>query len=212
MEPSSPAPQSQPSYQPVTPPSSSPQSSQPGTAGQPTRSNGLAIASLVIGIISFLFGWAGVFILLPAIAAVVLGIIALKKKQSKGLALTGTILGALGLLTAIIATALAASLLGQAAKDAAQDLPANTESSQSTSPSGTEEAWDMETAYEKIQNGMTKAQVEEATGRTSDNCSETTTEFTGKLETCNYGTSNDKGTITVTFTKDAVSSKSKFNY
>lgn len=67
----------------------------------PSQSNGFAIAALVLGIIAFLFGWLGFFNLLTAILAVVFGIVALVKHQSKGMAITGTALGAVGLLASI---------------------------------------------------------------------------------------------------------------
>lgn len=70
--------------------------------GQPSTSNGLAIAALVLGIVAFLFGWTGFFNLLVATLSVVFGIIALVKHQNKGFALTGTILGGIGLFTSLV--------------------------------------------------------------------------------------------------------------
>jgi len=73
--------------------------------------------------------------------------------------------------------------------------------------------WDVEAAYAKIENGMTKAQVEEATGKKSESCTESEIEGLGKSETCTYGNAFiDKATIIVTYSQDAVSSKSKSTY
>lgn len=60
-------------------------------AAKPAPGTGLAIASLVLGIIGL--------VLIPlAVVALVLGIIALTKGQSKGLAIPGVVLGGLGTL------------------------------------------------------------------------------------------------------------------
>lgn len=73
--------------------------------------------------------------------------------------------------------------------------------------------WDIEAAYAKVTNGMTKAQVEEAVGKQSDNCTENQSEYIGKTEFCTYGNAfTDKGTITVTYSEDVVSSKTKNTY
>lgn len=64
------------------------------------QSNGLAIAALVLGIcsvaLSFAFGG------LLGVLGLIFGIIALKKNQSKGMALTGIITGAVGILIGLI--------------------------------------------------------------------------------------------------------------
>lgn len=73
--------------------------------------------------------------------------------------------------------------------------------------------WDIDAAYAKIENGMTKAQVEKATGKKSDNCTESTSEYIGKSEFCSYGNAFiDKGSIMVTYMQDVVSSKTKSTY
>lgn len=65
------------------------------------RTNGFAVASLVIGIL-----WVGG---LGSILALVLGIMGLKQvnrsgQSGKGLAIAGIVLGSLGILTAIVVT------------------------------------------------------------------------------------------------------------
>lgn len=86
--------------QPPVPPQ--PQQPVPPAGVAPSQSNGFAITALVLGIVAFLFGWTGFFNLLTAVLAVVFGIVALVKRQSKGMAITGTALGGVGLLTSIL--------------------------------------------------------------------------------------------------------------
>ena len=87
-----------PASAPVAPPAPSP-------AGTPVPSTGLAIASLILGILATL---SGIFFIggLFGIAAIVLGIIALQKKVGKGMSITGIITGALGILGTLGAIAL----------------------------------------------------------------------------------------------------------
>ncbi len=96
---------------PATPPSNTP------------VTNGLAIAAMVVGIVAFISGWVPFWGLLVGAAAIVLGIIALKKPTGKGMALTGIITGGLGAFTSLVFTvffiiALAAG--GAAINEAAQ--------------------------------------------------------------------------------------------
>jgi hypothetical protein len=73
--------------------------------------------------------------------------------------------------------------------------------------------WDYEAAYAKITNGMTKAQVEEATGKGSESCTESEIAHIGKTETCTYGNAFiDKASIFVVYSNGEVSSKTKSTY
>lgn len=73
--------------------------------------------------------------------------------------------------------------------------------------------WDVEAAFSKINNGMTKAQVEEATGKKSESCTENQNPTFGKTEMCTYGNVFiDKAAITVTYSQDVVSDKTKSTY
>ena len=67
--------------------------------------NGLAIASFVVGIVAFISGWIPFWGLLVGVAAVLLGMIALKKPEGKGLSITGIVTGGLGALAGLTATA-----------------------------------------------------------------------------------------------------------
>ena len=86
---------------------------QPSYYGMPPEPKGLSIASLCCGIAVFL--GLGLFIL-PQIAAVVLGHLALLKEPAgRGLAIAGLILGYLGLaLTAIVLTFAVAAIFAAA--------------------------------------------------------------------------------------------------
>ena len=79
-----------PASAPVVPPA-------PSLAGTPVPSTGLAIASLVLGILATL---SGIFFIggLFGIAAIITGVIALQKKVGKGMSIAGIITGALGIL------------------------------------------------------------------------------------------------------------------
>jgi hypothetical protein len=76
------------------------------------KSSGMAIASMVLGIVSFIFSCV-FYISIPAgIVGLILGIISLKnRKGGKGMAIAGVILSGIGLLIAIIVVITAASLI-----------------------------------------------------------------------------------------------------
>jgi hypothetical protein len=88
----------------------------------------------------------------------------------------------------------------------------STESSQPKEEQPKAEKWDVDVAYGKVADGMTKAEVEAAIGKTSDNCSETSAEYVGKLESCNYGGIGDNGMIMVQYQNDKVSTKTKSKF
>jgi hypothetical protein len=71
------------------------------TPGSAPGSNGAAIASLILGIFAFLFGWFFLGLLLGA-GAIVFGIIGLKKPGGKGMSIAGIITGAIGALSALL--------------------------------------------------------------------------------------------------------------
>lgn len=83
------------------------------TQRQAKPKNGLAITTLVVGVVAFLTGlvpWVG---LLLGLSAFALGVFALTRGQSKPLALTGGSLGAVAAITGLISTiALMAWLIG----------------------------------------------------------------------------------------------------
>ena len=73
----------------------------PATKQTEGPGKGLAIASMVVGIVAFLTGWTPFWGLAVGITAVVLGIIGLKKGGEKGLAITGIVTGGLAALTSL---------------------------------------------------------------------------------------------------------------
>lgn len=76
----------------------------PTPAGAPAPTNGLAIAALVVGIVAFISGWAPIWGLLAGAAAVVLGILGLRKPGGKGMSIAGIITGGLGALWGLVVT------------------------------------------------------------------------------------------------------------
>ena len=76
------------------------------TTGTPSPVNGLAIAALVVGIIAFLSGWVPFWAFIAGAAAVVLGIIALKKAggSGKGMAIAGLVTGGIAAIWGFIVT------------------------------------------------------------------------------------------------------------
>lgn len=72
-------------------------------------------------------------------------------------------------------------------------------------------SWDYAAAYDKVQTGMTKAQVEAAIGKSSTDCSQT--EIMGQVaESCTYGSYQDKGIVVVQYDNGLVSAKSKSSF
>jgi len=67
-----------------------------------SNTNGLAIASMVLGIASLVMGWAVFLGFATGIVAVVLGIIALKKKTGKGMSITGIVTGAISVIWGLV--------------------------------------------------------------------------------------------------------------
>ena len=68
------------------------------------QSNGLAVASLVLGILSIVFVWipfVGLISWILAPVGLVLGLVALSKPYGRGMAIAGTVCSAVGLLGCI---------------------------------------------------------------------------------------------------------------
>jgi hypothetical protein len=66
--------------------------------------NGLAIAALVVGIVAVISGWVPFWGLIAGGAAIVLGILGLKKANGKGMAIAGLVTGAIGAFWSIFTT------------------------------------------------------------------------------------------------------------
>ena len=75
----------------------------------PLRSKRIVIAALTVSIVAFLGGWIPVLGLLLGAAGITLGVIALVKRQSKGLAITSLVLASLAFLTSTVMTIAVAS-------------------------------------------------------------------------------------------------------
>lgn len=85
-------------------------------SGSVTRSNGLAIAALVLGIVAVLLFWTVLGGILLGLLAIVLGIIGARRARGGRaphgtLSIVGAVLGALGLIGSIVIIAIGASIL-----------------------------------------------------------------------------------------------------
>ncbi len=116
------------------PPQPNPYQNPPAAPGTPKTPIGFAIAALIVGIVAFLSGLAPVWGLLVGLAAAALGVIALMKKQNKGLALTGLILGGIAALTSLIVTIALISGASTLRTPAADSVPDVQTSNASASP------------------------------------------------------------------------------
>lgn len=73
-----------------------------GASAAPAKSNGLAIAALIVGIAAVLSGWVPFWGFVVGVAAIILGIIGLKKSGQKGMSIAGIITGAIGALWSLV--------------------------------------------------------------------------------------------------------------
>lgn len=110
------------------------------------------------------------------------------------------------------------AIIGTASNGSEKTPTATTNTTTATSVSDKKQEpkpakWDVEAAYAKVNNGMTKAQVEEATAKKSDNCTESDMGEYGKSEVCTYGNAfTDKAQIIVTYSNGEASTKTKSTY
>ena len=96
-------------------------------------SNGLAIASLIVGIFAFLTSWVPLLSIIAGAVAIVLGCLALKRLGGKGLAIAGISTGGAGALFGLFTTALAViAIVGLAGYDDAMRRGAQNPKSNST--------------------------------------------------------------------------------
>lgn len=103
---------------------------QPGAyvtgAGAPgPASNGLVIAALVCGVIALLLSFMpfiGLVSVLIGAAAIITGVLGLRRGQSKGMSIAGIVTGALGLLISIAVTALTVAAVSAAVQEGGSAL------------------------------------------------------------------------------------------
>ncbi|MEV5041937.1 DUF2510 domain-containing protein [Microbacterium sp. LMI1x-1-1.1] len=87
----------------------------------PPKQQGLAIAALSIGIAAMIFAWIPFFGLLVAMTGSVFGIMALVRRQPKGLSVTGTVLSGLALVWSALVTFSIAALIWFPATSSSED-------------------------------------------------------------------------------------------
>jgi hypothetical protein len=111
-----------------------------GSPVRSARTKLVAVLALSVGIGALLLSWVPWLGLLVAVGAVVLGVIALIRKQPLGLALTGLILGAVALLVALVATVGFTAFVGStSAESGSRAVPAVTTTPEEPEPEQTEE-------------------------------------------------------------------------
>lgn len=94
------------------------------------KSNAFATVAMVVGIVAAVFGWTGPFGLVLAIVALVFGILGLVKKQSKGKSITGIVLGAIALVTALIVISIASAVVAVVTDDGNASLSGDSSASE----------------------------------------------------------------------------------
>lgn len=171
---------------------------------------------MVLGIIGICLSWIPIinnvaFVL--AILAFIFGVVGIvqtknDKKRGRGKAITAIVLA---VVTVIVVIAIQ-SAIGKAFDDATNEVNKSSSSSTKSSSKEDKPKWDVNAVYSKIKSGMTKTEVEKITGKASDNCSETSAQYVGKMEACDYGSLGDNGIISVTYDNGKVSTKTKATY
>lgn len=109
----------------------------PVPAQQP--GSGLAIAALVLGIAALVlafFPFVGLLSVLLGAAAIVCGILAMRRRQSKGMSIAGIVTGALGLVGSILVTLAAAALMAALEESTSAFSSIGASSSAAASPPG----------------------------------------------------------------------------
>ena len=76
----------------------------PGSPAPAQAPKALALSALIVGIVAFLTGLLPVVGAIIGAVAIILGIVALVKKQSKGLSITGIVLGSIAMIASIAMT------------------------------------------------------------------------------------------------------------
>ena len=107
---------------------------------------------------------------------------------------------------AIIALGAFASKNSESIEDAARNLESSVQESTNNEPNAK-----LVAAYEKVTEGMTKADAEKELG-SSTSCTNSSFSGVGTFESCTYGGFEDNVSITVTYQDGAVQSKTKSEY
>lgn len=136
------------------------------TQPPPPQKKGMAIASMVLGIVAVVLAFIpilGIVAFLLGAIAIILGIVALIKKRGKGQAITGLITGIVSFIIAGIVTAITGAFIGavdEGIQQAQDDLEADVEEAAAESDE------DVEADIDEIEETVEEEEepVEEATG------------------------------------------------
>ena len=101
-------------------------------AAVPHHGSGMAVAALVLGIISLVLCWIW-FIGIPiGILAIVFGVLSKKQPANKGMAMAGLVTGIIGVVLAIVIVVIALTTVNKAANDLEDAIDRINKSSNST--------------------------------------------------------------------------------
>jgi hypothetical protein len=124
----------------VTPP---PPYYQPVPPQQPRPNSGLAIASLVLGLVGLFLSWFTFGI--PSLLALIFGIVAIRqtgagwgKRGGRGMAVAGTVLGAVITVAGLLVSLLVIYSVGHAANEIGKSVDATASAAATTAPSASE--------------------------------------------------------------------------
>ncbi len=86
-------------------------------AAVPHHGSGMAVASLVLGIVSLVLCWIWVVGIPVGILAIVFGVLSKKQPANKGMAMAGLVTGIIGVVLAIVIIVIALTTVNKAAND-----------------------------------------------------------------------------------------------
>lgn len=105
-----------------------------GTLSPTPKKKGLAIAALIVGIVAFFTGLFPVVGIVLGIAAIVLGILTLVRKQTKGLGITAIVLGGIAAIVSVIMTISFSAFTANLPQSTPDPNPVATESADAVEP------------------------------------------------------------------------------
>lgn len=106
----------------------------PQASPSTTKPKALALSALIVGIVAFLTGLLPVVGIVIGIAAIALGVLALVRKQSKGMSITGIILGAIAALVSVAMTIGLTAFTANLPRESATSAPAPSQSAEAIEP------------------------------------------------------------------------------
>lgn len=177
---------------------------------QGNKASGLATAALVLGIIAIVGAWIpflNVVSIILGVLALIFGLIPLFQKRSIGKAVSGVVLGLASIVIAISMIVSASRVIDDALRPT-ETTPSTQAEKNDAQPAAS--VFDGATAYDTINNGMTKEEVRTVAGVDPDSCSASEAAGIGAMESCTYGNAlKDSVVLSVSYTDGVVTHKMK---